>query len=93
MLTARRGLGAIPENIMPKHIIIASELPSQPPLYFSGYKDDGDLFDTLWTFDYWQARWIDAPEASVETALLARLYPSYRLQSYPLDQVGTSKAG
>jgi hypothetical protein len=77
--------------IMSKHIITASDLHPTQVRYFLGYKDDGEFYEVLWTFDPWQARWIDAAEAAVETDLLAALCPSYCLEAWSLDAVGTSK--
>src|SRR4051812_27666082 len=82
----QRKPGAMQEGIMSKHVIIASALPSQPhpvPLRYSlGYHDEGVWCEPLWTCDPWQARWVDAPEAAIETALLARLCPGDHLQSW-----------
>ena len=78
---------------MLKHVIIASDFQSMQPIYFLGYRDDGDFCEVRWTFDPWQALWLDAAEAAIEIALLDTLCPSYRLQSWSLDTIGTPKAG
>jgi hypothetical protein len=77
---------------MSKHVIIASNIHPAQLRYFLGYRDDGDLCEVLWTFDPWQARWIDTAEVAIETELLAALCPSYRLDACSLDTVGTPKA-
>lgn len=77
---------------MSKHVIAASDLPPAQVRYFLGYRDMGGYCEVLWTFDPWQARWIDAVEAAVETELLAALCPSYRMEAWSLDTVATPRS-
>ena len=77
---------------MSKHVILASEMRSSQFRYFLGYKDDGEFCEVLWSFDPWQATWINTLEIDTETALLARLCPTFFLQSLRLDEVKAFKA-
>ena len=74
---------------MPKHVIAATDGDPTQLRFFLGYKDDGEFCDVLWTPSPWQARWIDAAEAVIETELLATFCPSCTLHSWPLDTAGT----
>jgi hypothetical protein len=76
---------------MSKHVITASDFPPAQIRYFLGYRDVGGFCEVLWTFDPWQARWLDPAEAAIEADLLASLCPSYRLEAWSLDDVGTPK--
>ncbi|MFC7477717.1 hypothetical protein ACFQS7_25385 [Dankookia sp. GCM10030260] len=74
-----------------KHLVAAREMKNTQPLYFAGYKDDGLLCETIWTNDYWQAKWFDAGDAETEAMLLAIFCPSYQVEAWQICDASTWK--
>jgi len=67
---------------MPKRVIeTASTDGLAPPLYFLGYRDQGQKWECAWTPTRARARWFDADEAEVEIQLLAPLVEPQRILS------------
>lgn len=81
---------------MSKHIITATDptllsVPA-PVRYFVRYRDDGTNFEPVWTLDPWRASWIDAAEAELEIALLAKFCPDAGIQSISLSAARSANA-
>ena len=74
-----------------KHLVAAVEAQQTQPLYFAGYEDDGLLCETIWTSDYWEAKWFDADDAKTEAMLLAMLCPSYLVEARQISDASIWK--
>ena len=66
---------------MCKHLVVASDLNHVPLRYFVEYKDAGEVSMTIWTTDFWKAKWFDAEDAKIEAALLSGLCPNYIIEA------------
>jgi hypothetical protein len=64
-----------------KHLVVVVDINHTQPLYFVGYKDDGEICETIWTNDHWKAMWFDADDAELEATLLAVFCPSYQVEA------------
>jgi hypothetical protein len=52
-----------------------------PPLYFLGFRDQGQRWDCIWTASRARARWFDPDEVAVEIRLLAPFVEPRRIVS------------
>jgi hypothetical protein len=58
------------------------------PAYFVADKDENDRSEFVWTYDRWQAIWLEAAEAE----LLMLLCPGYVVTVQPLNVAGLPDA-
>jgi hypothetical protein len=66
---------------MGKHLLVASDLNHIPARYFVGYEDAGEVSMTIWTTDFWKAKWFEADDAEIEAVLLSGLCPNYIVEA------------
>ena len=78
---------------MAKHVILASEAGSPQRYYFSGYQDDWDRYEIIWSLEISQAVLLNALEITTETLLLAKLCPGYVIRSLRMDETSRPNTG
>ena len=71
--------------------VVAVHADPTQPSYFAHYRDNGDLSESVWTCDRWQARWFGADEAEIEAELLSLQCLSYHLEVEFLSGVRRDK--
>lgn len=71
--------------------VVAVHADPTQPSYFVRYRDNGELSESVWTGDRWQARWFGADEAEVEAELLSLQYLSHNLEVEFLSGVRLEK--
>ena len=65
---------------MCKHLVVTGDLNHLSIRYFVEYQDTGEVCMTIWTTDFWKAKWFDAEDAKIEAALLSGLCPNYQIE-------------
>jgi hypothetical protein len=78
---------------MGKHLLVASDLNHIPARYFVGYEDVGDVSVTIWTTDFWKAKWFEADDAEIEASLLSTLCPNYRVKARQVNSGIVGRTG
>jgi hypothetical protein len=68
-----------------KHLLVAGDLNHIPARYFVGYEDTGEVSVTIWTTDFWKAKWFEADDAEIEASLLSTLYPNYKVEAQQVN--------
>lgn len=67
---------------MPKRVIETVRIDGlSPPLYFLGYRDQGERSECVWTPNRARARWFDADEAEIEIDVIAPMVEPERVLS------------
>ena len=74
-----------------KYLLVALDINHTQARYFAGYNDVGETCITVWTTDFWKARWFDAEDASIEAALLSGLCPNYRVEAKQVNDASVGR--
>jgi hypothetical protein len=64
-----------------KYLLVATDINHTPARYFVGYKDVGALCMTIWTTDFWKAKWFNAEDAEIEAMILSDLCPNHTVEA------------
>ena len=76
---------------MIKHLLVAHDINHTPDRYFVEYNDVGEFCMTIWTTDFWKAKWFDAEDAKIEVALLSNLCPNYLIEAQQVNDADVGR--
>jgi hypothetical protein len=76
---------------MCKHLLVARDINHIPVRYFVGYKDAGEICMTIWTTDFWKAKWFEADDAEIEAVLLSGLCRDYIVDVQQVNEVNMGR--